>query len=68
MSKMRFFAVSATFGGKILWKSIMEGTYIKKNTYRSGWGGKIAKFGPKIAFLAVLEPQDTIFSLFCTFW
>ena len=48
---------------------INYGRYIhKKNTYQSGWGGKIAKFGPKIAFLAVLEPQDTIFSLFCTFW
>ena len=56
MSKMRFFAVSATFGGKILWKSIMEGTYIKKIHTSQVGGGQIVKFGQKMSFLAVFKP------------
>ena len=67
MSKMRFFAVSATFGGKILWKSIMEGTYIKKIHTSQVGGAKLLNLGKKCHFWLFLSPETQSYTILATF-
>ena len=67
MSKMSFFGFSATFGGKILWKSIMEDTYIKKIHTSQVGGAKLLNLGKKCHFWLFLSPETQSYTILATF-
>ena len=67
MSKMSFFGFSATFGGKILWKSIMEDTYIKKIHTSQVRGAKLPNFGQKCNFWLFLSSETQFYTILATF-
>ena len=60
---MSFFGFSATFGGKILWKSIMEDTYIKKIHTSQVGGAKLLNLGKKCHFWLFLSPETQSYTI-----
>ena len=64
---MSFFGFSATFGGKILWKSIMEDTYIKEIHTSKVGGAKLLNLGKKCHFWLFLSPETQSYTILATF-